>query len=414
MGYVPLLGDRIVSEVIESDQNRCSWRAIKLLPESMSKKYEKVTKSPINVSDCKDSYPGLNISDVNLTFNKLGEAKKFFIDIKNNTEEILNLKAAEFINDNYQCKIVSDNENIALLPEKSHKIPCECLTKNVGHNKEFFILTFEQFTIGKWADILVTINTTNEKIPYEYKPKLQLHEESTNELIRGQSGGASRFAAARLPNYLIPQRLIDAISNFDSKNIEILIDHLKVVKPSLTSNLTLLNYEDKFHTLLHLDEIANLVAIRTYDQDRACFIRNAEFLMLEIENLSERRPSLIIGDRIIATDPMNVKSLDYEGFIHKVGAKHVYIKFNQLFHDSYNGEDYSIKVVPGRGSYKRLHHAVHLAARNLGQQLLFPAKIVEKEPQIDFDWDKDVSTTSPRNKALDVINKIQKHINKGR
>lgn len=112
-----------------------------------------------------------------------------------------------------------------------------------------------------------------------------------------------------------------------------------------------------------MDEISNLMLIRQYDQERACFIKNAEFLMWEIENLAERRPSIVLGtfhsytswwihhsflgDRIIASDPLNSSNQEYEGHVYKVGAKHVYLKFSLLFHDKYNGEDYSIRVVPG-------------------------------------------------------------------
>ncbi|XP_030759225.1 probable RNA helicase armi, partial [Sitophilus oryzae] len=145
-----------------------------------------------------------------------------------------------------------------------------------------------------------------------------------------------------------------------------------------------MNYEEKFHTLLHMDEIVQLMHMRRYNQDRVCFIPNGEFLMLEIENLAERRPSIVIGDRIQASDPLGHTNEIYEGNVTKVGAKHVYLKFSELFHQMYNGEDYTIRVIPGRASYKRQHHAVFLISRNLGRNWLFPAKIEEKNAQIEF------------------------------
>lgn len=193
-----------------------------------------------------------------------------------------------------------------------------------------------------------------------------------------------------------------------------------------------MNYEEKFHTLLHLDEISGLLHIRQYDQDRTCFIPNREFLMLEVENLAERRPSIVLGefvlfacsltfkwyyiilytvnvgvqkipncysryftlifaiiiyfsgDRIMASDPLGQSNEEYEGNVFKVGSKHVYLKFSCMFHGMYRGEDYSVRVIPGRSAYKRQHHAVYLVARNLGKEWLFPTKVVEKPPQINF------------------------------
>lgn len=86
----------------------------------------------------------------------------------------------------------------------------------------------------------------------------------------------------------------------------------------------------------------------------------------------------------MASDPLGQSNEEYEGNVFKVGSKHVYLKFSCMFHGMYRGEDYSVRVIPGRSAYKRQHHAVYLVARNLGKEWLFPTKVVEKPPQVNF------------------------------
>lgn len=86
----------------------------------------------------------------------------------------------------------------------------------------------------------------------------------------------------------------------------------------------------------------------------------------------------------MASDPLGQSNEEYEGNVFKVGSKHVYLKFSSMFHGMYKGEDYSVRVIPGRSAYKRQHHAVYLVARNLGKEWLFPTKVVEKPPQVNF------------------------------
>ncbi|KAH1008318.1 hypothetical protein HUJ05_008884 [Dendroctonus ponderosae] len=299
-GYIPVVGDQVLAEIIESDQLNCTWRALKILPEHWSKKVQ--SGKSANVSKMKESHPGLEISYPPLTFDKLGVSKSFTIALSNQSQDLLELKVVE----TSECSQVHFAEPIL-----------------------------------------------------DNKPIL--------------------------PEYAAPKKLLDLVIKYgQDRDNPSFIEELKVAKPSLFTNLNHMNYEEKFHTLLHMEEITNLMLIRQYDQDRACFIKNGEFLMLEIENLAERRPSIVLGDRIIASDTLTQTNQEYEGNVYKVGAKHVYLKFSLLFHDKYNGEDYSIRVIPGRASFKRQHHAVYLAARHLGRKWLFPTQVVQKEPQLNF------------------------------
>lgn len=51
---------------------------------------------------------------------------------------------------------------------------------------------------------------------------------------------------------------------------------------------------------------------------RASFTPCREYLSLSVPGLAEKRPSLLIGDTVIATDLCNPREVEYEGCIHEV------------------------------------------------------------------------------------------------
>ncbi|VEN36259.1 unnamed protein product [Callosobruchus maculatus] len=404
-GYVPVVGDKVITQAIESEQNRCIWRALKVVPEYITKQNNR-SANGIQLCNFKDSHPGLRIDYTKLSFERINTSLEFEVVVHCDTEEHFELMKAEFPNENSQCKINDSPHNTLVSQDKPCKIECSCTARTIGASKELLLLTFSDFSIGKWLDINVAIQSVNPKSQFQqHRNKKPTDTFGAGNLIKGQPLlNGSRFRTIRLPDYAVPKKLLSIVAKYDLKDYELLIEELKGVKPSLYSNLSHTNYEEKFHTLLHFDEIEGLLAIQRYDQERACFIQNGEYLMLEIENLSERRPSIVIGDKIIATDPLQRSTIAFEGFVHKVTARHLHLKFSPLFHDKYNGEDYTVRVVPGRAAYKRLHHAVYLAVRNLGPEILFPMRLYEKDPQLKFEYNL---SKNPANRLKNLQAKIE-------
>lgn len=57
--------------------------------------------------------------------------------------------------------------------------------------------------------------------------------------------------------------------------------------------------------------------------ERASFTPCGEYLSLAVPGLAEKRPSLLIGDTVIATDLCNPREAEYEGCIHEVFSTQV-------------------------------------------------------------------------------------------
>lgn len=416
-GYIPFVGDRIITEAIESDQAQCSWRSLKVVPDLTVTKNELKT---VDTEDFTEHVEGLFISNICITSNTVNEVQPFTVDIQNKCEEDLILLDVKFSSSNSQCSInkQQDLKNLTVPANSSVKLECKCNVKSYGRTRELMLFVFKDFTIGRWVTITLEAKVSEEFRRGRYSSQNYSRQTMHNNVLQGDYLRGQRpvlpprFISNKLPEYKVPQKLVDFVVRYSVsfRDTMALSNEIQQVKPSLRS-LNFNTYEDFFHTLIHLEEIANMIAVKQYDQEKACFIQNGEYLMLEIENLSERRPSLIVGDRVVARDPYNANSYELEGFIHKVGAKHVYIKFGQVFHEMYKGEDYQISVVCSRTTYRKRHQAVGLAIRNLGKEILFPSKVQLQSPQLDFTYDKYADELqSVENKSKDCGNNFIKDV----
>lgn len=84
-GYIPFVGDRVVTEAIESEQGQCTWRSLKVVPDL------KVTKSEsaaVDTEDFKEYVEGLLISNVCINPIAMNEVQPFTVDIQNNCGRI--------------------------------------------------------------------------------------------------------------------------------------------------------------------------------------------------------------------------------------------------------------------------------------------------------------------------------------
>lgn len=414
-GYAPRIGDKVVVEVIESEQGFCNWRAVKVIPYDVSKNESETLQTE---AVFKYSVEGIEITDdVSLESDKPQESFSFSFNVSNKTQSEVLLKEVSFMNKNGQCKLDNACTNRVLPPNASLKVPCTCVLRNYGRNKELLLFTFENYTLGRYINIALKAERADSS-SYDkgaHSSALAAREQrhrntKRTNVIPGQKTVATpRFIAKQIGHFAVPDKLWDLYLDFGNEFAQ-RHEALLKRKPCL-NRLDYHCYEDYFHTLLYLEEIENTIAMRKYDQELACFITNGEYLMLEIENLAEKRPSIITGDKVLAGDPFSSAGTEFEGFVHKVGAKHIYLKFSQMFHDAYKGEDYSVRVVSSRTQMRRNHQAVSLAVRNLGRDLLFPSKIQTRTPQFRLisEEENGLKGTNNRNKA--ILNRLQEVVN---
>ena len=74
-----------------------------------------------------------------------------------------------------------------------------------------------------------------------------------------------------------------------------------------------------------------------------------EYLALTVPGLAEGRPSLLVGDRVILSEPsLSDHSPQYEGYVHDMMRDDVLLMFHHDFHVQYGGEDYNVRFTFNR------------------------------------------------------------------
>lgn len=175
---------------------------------------------------------------------------------------------------------------------------------------------------------------------------------------------SNRKYVNRLPRYEVP------------KDIRLLLEGNQVPQV-VEDGLTRRSYASYFKTLIIMEEIQLEDDMSTYDMEYITMRRRGNnFLSLEVPGLAERRPSLVHGDSIfarLASEQDEGATRVYQGFVHRVEADEVYLKFDHEFHFYHRDEDlYNVYFTYNRINMRRLYQAVE-AAENLGAEFLFPS-----------------------------------------
>ncbi|CAI8037422.1 RNA helicase Mov10l1 [Geodia barretti] len=129
--------------------------------------------------------------------------------------------------------------------------------------------------------------------------------------------------------------------------------------------------------------------MRNFDLFRVPLRPRGQYLGLEVPGLAEGRPSLLLGDRVVATVAIQEEEEEeergggryWEGFIHEIGKDYVLLKFAQELHQNSFLHNYDIIFQFSRTSFRRMHHSVEIA-HLLGSKVLFPGKQTPKQPLI--------------------------------
>lgn len=74
----------------------------------------------------------------------------------------------------------------------------------------------------------------------------------------------------------------------------------------------------------------------------------------------------------------------YEGFIHKIRSNDVFLKFERNYHEKYQGEDCDVNFKGSTTVIQRCHAAISVVVHRLGEEFLFPKKVIQKDPQYNF------------------------------
>lgn len=193
----------------------------------------------------------------------------------------------------------------------------KCRPKFVGTSEELFIFNFQDFQIGRIFRINVNAkgiknkmnskmainnnNNNNSKNKFIFDHDEEWHEGLYIQGIRPCKPPA--FIKVRNGIFRIPKHFWDVISQCQNE-MNTQIECETIVEnsiPCLAQKLVFQVWRDRFHALLYLEEIAQIISMHQFNMESASMRHSGEYLVLEVPGLAEKRPSLLVGDRAIVS-----------------------------------------------------------------------------------------------------------------
>uniref|UniRef100_A0A7N6ARA9 RNA helicase n=1 Tax=Anabas testudineus TaxID=64144 RepID=A0A7N6ARA9_ANATE len=248
---------------------------------------------------------------------------------------------------------------------------CGKLCRSLGSCAELLLLHFSTFTIGRRLEVTVGSEEENllqPTMPYTPSDACPVQTIPTHVITRR----LPNF----LPNYPVPHALRDCV--------EAQSDVL-VVQPCLGEVLTPSNMQARFSTLLWLEELHAERELREFTIYGALLRKGAVYLHLEVMGLSEGRPSLNVGDRIVLKKPQSHDVvMEYISYVTEINDEDVSLRVNSEFQRNYLGEPLDVEFSYNRLTMRRCHNALE-QTKHFGE-ILFPSRVTLQKPQWTGKW----------------------------
>lgn len=273
---------------------------------------------PEEISELIRDKENIEITDqINIILD-VREQKEIEVKIKNNGNVKQKIFKCSFLSkmSESQLSLISPkhNEHQDLRPADEVTFKFKCRAKLVGVCEELIIFKFRTFKVGRIITIRVnSINPKNAKDSngapsntYDHNSRSsiipQIYEEGM--YVKGvKPYKPAKFIAVRPVSWKIPAILWATMNEIkmDRKTTGEAQSLLTERIPVLHQHLNFQNYKQRFGYLLYLEEIAQIEDMQRFNMSSATMHRSGEYLTLNVPGLSEKRPSLIIGDRVIVS-----------------------------------------------------------------------------------------------------------------
>ncbi|KAH8255162.1 hypothetical protein KR038_003242 [Drosophila bunnanda] len=405
--------DVVHADLIECEYAEFTKRAIKLtLKKKLDKLETKFKQSPTLDVITQSQL----VSVIGKTRHIISEPHKTYQisqTVRNSSNKAMHLKSVTMLKGVVsQLSVVEPSKPVDIPAKGEITLLFKVNTKLMGEDSETFDLDFGNFKMRHGFSILVC--ESMEEALYAEKHMTEADVKSSNGLsamqkarfyakqvwsnsrtvVPGETVGVKRrFVSVRMDTYearlgyLVPDELRQIY--LTTKRQSDLFRAIELQYPFVKEMMNIKNYVQNFTLFLHLEEIENFVLIRSYDRDRAHFHEEGEYLALLVDNLAERRPSLVVGDMVHAfyswmDHTENNNGRCYEGIIHKVLGNRILLKFNSSFQAKYKGEEYCLKFYFSRFGLRKHHHAISRIIPVMGEDFLFPTELTKREvPQLE-------------------------------
>ncbi|KDQ10484.1 hypothetical protein BOTBODRAFT_58037 [Botryobasidium botryosum FD-172 SS1] len=140
----------------------------------------------------------------------------------------------------------------------------------------------------------------------------------------------------------------------------------KTLLPPVLNSLT---YARHWHYLMWIEEDQMLLDLHRYDEEGVGLTQFGKHHWLQVPGLAEKRPSVIVGDKILAQRYACPNDKWYRGHVHVTRQAEVGLSFDRSFH-SIKGEKFDVQYELNRTTLRRMHQALDTAFHP--DRILFP------------------------------------------
>ncbi|XP_060775441.1 putative helicase mov-10-B.1 isoform X2 [Neoarius graeffei] len=183
------------------------------------------------------------------------------------------------------------------------------------------------------------------------------------------------------------------------------------VRGVLEKPLSIKKYAERFHLVLHLEEIQMEEDIKKYDlygqtmkQDKT----NKNLLVLQVPGVAENRPSVLRGDdlTVYLSEDKTQPITTYKGYVHRVELESVKLGFSKkLLQKFIANMKFNVEFSFNRFPLRLQHRAVQLAAEHGLGDVLFPTHNGVKQaalPKLKM-YNRDLETNPEQKAAVQHI-----------
>ncbi|KAJ7746485.1 P-loop containing nucleoside triphosphate hydrolase protein [Mycena maculata] len=237
----------------------------------------------------------------------------------------------------------------------------EILFEDLQLRKRFIIARILRVTVGNRADHELL------KPIAPYVPRKRTTRQPETNIVEGVLPPSLKAVpyVVPLPEAPIPNGLAAALSTGTTTDI---VANLRrsYLPPILDSN----TYPRHFKHLLWIEEYRMERDLEHYDISQAKLTAYKPFHYLDVPGLAEKRPSVLVGDRILVQKQGSTPGHWFEGGVHVVRKEEVGLRFNASFRVTSAADRYNVRFKLNRYPMRRQHLAMDTVF--LEDRVLFP------------------------------------------
>ncbi|TFY71300.1 hypothetical protein EVG20_g1693 [Dentipellis fragilis] len=246
----------------------------------------------------------------------------------------------------------------------------------IGRFQDKLEIAFEDETHGRFSIVRPAKAVVGDSAEYEqlkpempYVPRQKGVKRPVRKIVEGIPPPAPNAVkwVKKLPASGIPQYIIDILS---VKPVDDIVNKLKlnVIRGELTPKV----YAMHFKTLIWVEEHRMDFDLQIFDIPNAKLTPKKSFHSLRVPGLAEKRPSVLIGDRILVQRSEEQSGKWFEGHVHDIDQTEVYLRFHGSFPKPAPAQTFHIRFKLNRVPMRRQHQALNIVVAL--DRLLFPSE----------------------------------------